>query len=294
MTRRFDMDATDLEGAARYFEERAVQGLFKGYAWSGRVEALTDHDGAPWGARTTSTDPAGVARQAVYVLASARGRGHLSRYVAAAAMPFVTAPSCELEEFFAKRGVPYAVAGRFTETREYRAVAAAFDGRRAARSGVDYMHHIDEGLAVLRAVGASERVWRAWCLHPLVQSDEALAEAYPRVAALTDDPTVLALAMEYRNVANACLSHRAIASAGDIALGPLPEVAAMLRADKVQNYKDFLLHHGETHPRRAALHRYFRLWLERLEVSDEAFARLFAALQPRPEKVPVDAVMKKG
>lgn len=292
MMRRFDVDANDLDGAAHYFEERAVQGLFEGYAWSGRVESLVDAHGAPWGARTVSTDAALVLRQSVYVLASARGRGHLSRYVADAATPFVTAPGCELEEFFTKRGVPYAVAGRFTETREYRAVAARFEGRRAARSGVDYMHHIDEGLAVLRDLGASDRAWRAWCIHPLVQADEALAEAYPRVADLTDDPRVLALAMEYRSVANACLSHRAIASASDIALGPLPEVTAMLRADKVQNYKDFLLHHGETHPRRAALDRYFRLWLERLEVSREAFARLFAALQPRPEKVPLEAVLK--
>lgn len=286
------MDACDLAGASRYFEERAVQGLFEGYVWSGRVDALLDVDGAPWGARTTSRDALGVVRQSVYVLAAARGRGHLSRYVTETDLPFVTAPGCELEDFFTKRGVPYVVAGRFTETREYRAIEAHYGGRRAARSDVVYMHHIDEGLAVLRDLGASDRAWRAWCLHPLVQADEALAETYPRAAELTDDPCVLALAMEYRNVANACLSHRAVASASEIALGPLPEVAAMLRADKVQNYKDFLLHHRDTHPRREALDRYFRLWLERLDVSDEAFARLFAALQPRPEKAALDRTVK--
>jgi hypothetical protein len=43
--------------------------------------------------------------------------------------------------------------------------------------------------------------------------------------------------------------------------------------------------HRETHPRREALDRYFRLWLERLGVSRETFALLFERLQIRPEKV---------
>jgi hypothetical protein len=286
---RFDMHAADLAGATRYYEERGVQGLFEGYCWSGRVEELRAAEGEVWGARTITTDAAGVRRQSVYVLAGGRGKGHFSRYVEQTDLPFVTAPGCELEEFFTKRGVPYVVAGRFTETREYRAIAEHYGDRRAARSEVLYMHHIDEGLAVLRAVGASDRAWRAWCLHPIVQPDEALAASYPRVAALTDDPCVLTLAMEYRHIANSCLSHHAIASAAAIALGPLPEVADMLRADKVQNYKDFLLHHRDTHPRREALDRYFRLWLERLGVTGEAFSRFFAALQPGPDKVPCPA-----
>ena len=41
------------------------------------------------------------------------------------------------------------------------------------------------------------------------------------------------LAMEYRNIANACLSHRDISSASEIALSPLEEVNHMLRADKI-------------------------------------------------------------
>lgn len=96
---------------------------------------------------------------------------------------------------------------------------------------------------------------------------------------MTDDAQVLALALEYRRVANSCLSHHEVAGPGDIDLGPLPEVADMLRADKIQNYGDFLRFHAATHPRAAALDRYFKIWLERLEVSSERFTAWSAALR---------------
>jgi hypothetical protein len=287
---RFDMDAPDLEGASRYFERRAVQGLMDGYTWTGVVTPLLDEHGAAWGARTTYHDAEGTLRQSVYVLASRRGQGHLSRHLATTDLPFVTAPDCNLEAFFTKRGVDYVVSGRFTTTREYRAIEREYGARHAARSGVLYMNHIDEGLGVLRHFHASDHARRAWCLHPLVQTDDALARSYPRLTELTEDPQVLTLALEYRNIANAYLSHRQVDSVDDIALGPLADVADMLRADKVQNYKDFLLHHRDSHPRRDALDRYFRLWLERLGISRETFATLFERLQTRPERVPLAAL----
>ncbi|MCP3140848.1 hypothetical protein [Pyxidicoccus xibeiensis] len=289
---RFDMDAPDVEGASRYFERRAMQGLMDGYTWTGVVTPLTDGRGAAWGARTTTHDAEGTLRQSVYVLASHRGQGHLSRYLAETDVPFVTAPDCDLEAYFTKRGVPYVVSGRFTTTREYRAIERHYGSRQAVRSGVDYMSHIDEGLGVLRHFEASDAAKRAWCLHPLVQADGDLAESFPRLHELTDSPQVLALAMEYRNIANAYLSQRTVTSTDEIALGPLPDVADMLRADKVQNYKDFLLHHRKAHPRREALDRYFRLWLERLGVSQETFARLFERFQVRPGKVSLDTVLR--
>ncbi|MDB4931156.1 MAG: hypothetical protein JWM10_3640 [Myxococcaceae bacterium] len=290
---RFEMDATDLGTVAEYFRRRAVQGLIDGWRWSGSVDALAE-GGATWGARTLSASADGVAHQSVYVLAPHRGRGYLSRYVAAAAEPFVTGPDCDLEDFFARRGVPFVVAGRFTQTREYAAIARHFGGRRAARSGVPYMNHIDEGLAVLRDLGATERARRAWCLHPMLQLDADLPGSYADLAALSDDPGVLVLAMEYRNVANAYLSRREVASIGEIALSPLPEVADMLRADKVQNYKDFLLHHGDAHPRAAALHRYFAQWLARLGVGEARFSEWFVSLQVGGERTALSPSARRG
>jgi len=103
---------------------------------------------------------------------------------------------------------------------------------------------------------------------------------------VTSDRHVLLLAMEYRNIANATLSHRTIATAADIPLSPLPEVNAMLVADKVQNRKDFILHHARSHPRSKELDRYFRLWLERLGVSESQFGELFEALQVTRQPLP--------
>ncbi len=285
MLQRFPMDADDLDVIAGYFRQRAVQGLVEGWTWSGVVEPLVEA-GAAWGARTRCQRADGVVFQSAYVRASARGRGQLSRYVSNTDLPFVTAPDCDLERFFQKRAVPYVLARGFTDRGEYRAIEGAFGDRRAARSGVFYMNHVDEGLAVLAGEGASESAMRAFALHPLFQLDDHLPRSIERLGELTDDPRVLVLAMEYRNVANAYLSERLVGSAAEVALGPLPEVAAMLRADKVQNYKDFLLYHRETHPRRAALDRYFRTWLERLEVPLPRFADWFDRLQVGADKVP--------
>ncbi|MNV74432.1 hypothetical protein D3C71_1676480 [compost metagenome] len=52
----------------------------------------------------------------------------------------------------------------------------------------------------------------------------------------------------------------------------------MLIADKVQNRKDFLAHHSGTHPRRAELDHYFKVWLRALDVDEDEFSALCAAI----------------
>jgi hypothetical protein len=164
-------------------------------------------------------------------------------------------------------------------TREYAAIAAHYGDRTAQRSGVPLIHHIREGLVILAGrPHGTDRAQRAFCLHPLVQADADLAASYPAIASLTDDHAVLALAMEYRNIANRTLSARVIAGADDIPLSPLAEVNAMLAADKIQNRKDFERYHKGTHARSDALDRYFRLWLERLGIDEAEYARWCATL----------------
>ena len=157
---------------------------------------------------------------------------------------------------------------------EYQVIAAHYGARCAQRSGVPYIHHIREGIAILRWLEADERAIRAFCLHPILQADDDLAAA--DLAALTSDVVVMAWAMEYRSVANAYLSPMGPRQPADIRLSPIAAVNDMLRADKVQNYKDFLRYHDGTHPRSDALHRYFRAWLTRLGMLDR-----FAALADR-------------
>jgi hypothetical protein len=159
--------------------------------------------------------------------------------------------------------------------KEYEAIAAFYGARKAKRSEVPLMAHIDEGLVVLEALGASELAKRAYCLHPLLQADEDLARSFAAgLQTLSDDATVIALALEYRNIANATLSMRDVARVEEIPLSPLDDVNDMLRADKVQNWKDFVLHHRATHGRGAELETYFRRWHERLGLSEQLVANL--------------------
>lgn len=139
--------------------------------------------------------------------------------------------------------------------------------KRAKRSQVPLINHIVEGLAILRYINADIKAQAAFCIHPMIQSDSDLLENYNSVSNIIST-NVMMLAMEYRSVANAYLSHRTIFSLNEIRLSPLKEVNDMLIADKVQNYKDFILYHHGTHPRSKELHQYFKNWLDRLECHD--------------------------
>jgi hypothetical protein len=163
-----------------------------------------------------------------------------------------------------------------TQSAEYRLIRDIYGQTRARRSGVLYMKHIDDGLAVLRWLDADPLAARAFCLHPLVQRDAELSAHLERLAVI--DGHTVALAMAYRHVANSYLSHHEEREPAAIELGPLAPVSDMLRADKVQNYKDFLRYHRHTHPRAEILDRYFRTWLERLDITPARFAALCDAL----------------
>ena len=172
------------------------------------------------------------------------------------------------------------------DTIEYRLIRKHYGDRVAKRSQVPLINHINEGLVVLDAIGATEEAKRAFCLHPLFQADEDLKENF--YMASFAFPHVLLLTMEYRSVANEFLSdkmddidispllrdlgYKEVAK--QIRLSPLKEVNDMLIADKVQNYKDFVTYHQKTHARTSELDDYFNIWLEALGVSDAQYGEL--------------------
>lgn len=120
----------------------------------------------------------------------------------------------------------------------------------------------------------------AFCLHPIVQSDDELRAYFQSEKFHGDcdwEPRALVLAMEYRWIANAYLSTRRIDSISEIQLGILTEVQEMLVADKVQNRKDFERYHRD-HPRFKELTEYFQNWLRRLEISEPEYLRLIENL----------------
>lgn len=281
---RFDHHIADPADTCAYFRQRAFQCLHDDadWTWSGVVTPLT-RAGAVWGGETLLHDRHGDEFVSVYVLAGQRGRGHLRRHASARppGQHYVTTPGCEVYDALAHLDPHTVLAAPISGWPEYVAIERHYGDTRAARSGLPYMQHIDEGLRVLhRWLGASDRAKRAWCLHPLVQSDEDLRRTHS--AGLLDEfaPAVVTLALEYRNIANAFLSpherHPGHDDPAAIARSPLVEVDAMLVADKLQNFKDFRRHHRATHPRADRLERYFQAWLAALGVDPAGVDRLAA------------------
>lgn len=153
---------------------------------------------------------------------------------------------------------------------EYSLIKSFYGDRRARRSGVRLMQHIDEGIEILTELDAKEYAKAAFCLHPLLQGD---AEYTAFLDIIANDPKVshvaLTFALDYRRAANAYLCKPETDAWGMAeiaeAVGPLLiDLQHMLIADKRQNQKDFLLYHYGTHPRSEELKRYFELWLEYL------------------------------
>lgn len=148
--------------------------------------------------------------------------------------------------------------------KELEIIEKAYGDRIAHRSQVPLINHIHEGIAILLAVQASEAAIRAFCIHPIVQTDMQgidLSEV---------SPDVLILAEEYRDRANAYLCrpetdyidsfvkvYERVNQDGEMSR----DCAMMLYADKIQNQKDFRLYHKETHPRSEQLDAYFNNWI---------------------------------
>lgn len=149
----------------------------------------------------------------------------------------------------------------------YQLISGYYGKRKTKRSEVPLMHHIDEGLIIMEILGVQSQDARdAYCLHPIFQSDEDLA-ANQDMSRLTY-PNLMTLVMEYRSVANEYLSHRVIKSITEIRLSPLQEVTDMLKADKLQNYKDFKQYHLGRHERSDELWDYFMNWFDALGIED--------------------------
>lgn len=142
-----------------------------------------------------------------------------------------------------------------------------YKDRVAARSQIPLINHIIEGDCVLKELNCSIDTRKAFYIHPLIQNDIDLHNNKNLLYPISS--IVLAYTFEYRNIANQYLSLRQITTLDDIQLSPLQEVNQMLIADKIQNYKDFILYHKNTHPRSNELNQYFINWLIKLDVYDK-------------------------
>jgi hypothetical protein len=167
----------------------------------------------------------------------------------------------------------------YTRTIEYFVMSGVYGDKTTERSGVRLMNHIDEGIEIMVQRGASVPAIKAYILHPIFQSDEALTgiinyETWNDNSISFLDADVIIRAMEYRRAANAYLCKP---STDNWSLDEmkesigllLPDIREMLIADKLQNQKDFLLYHKGTHARSDQLDAYFKNWLIILDLESE-------------------------
>jgi hypothetical protein len=182
----------------------------------------------------------------------------------------ITTIDCSIVDYLDKYEISYCCLLNI-HSYEYTLIENFYGDQKTKRSGVHLMNHIDEGLYILQKIGASMNAQKAYCLHPIIQSDDALKENIDLLKNTTIDNIVIINAIEYRSIANDYLSHKKINYIGEINLSPLRDVNDMLIADKIQNYKDFQLYHKDTHPRSQELTEYFENWFERLAISKQFY-----------------------
>jgi hypothetical protein len=145
---------------------------------------------------------------------------------------------------------------------------------RSDTTSIPYIIHILEGIVFLSSIKASSKVVRSFILHPLLQNDRDINLNIYRYDFSKIDYMDLILVMEYRKLANSYLP-KDVTEFTEPYLSPIPEVNLMLKADKLQNEKDFRLNidsHGTSLERREripSLYQYFRDWFKVLKITDE-------------------------
>lgn len=176
---------------------------------------------------------------------------------------------------------------RATWSPEYQAIREHYADRVAERSGAPLMRRIEEGLIILSELDATDDAMRAFCLHPLFQADDDLVRHGQEFMNSVDaDPFVILLVMEFRSRANAWPSDRVqrtpaglhVDTDGLPSAGPIEAVKHMLIADKVQQRKDFIRHLRGKHARSAELDLYFDQWMKALDVDQDEYEELCAAI----------------
>lgn len=159
----------------------------------------------------------------------------------------------------------------------YKVINKFYEGK-ATSKGIPYVNHIDEGVGHLENLHVSDVTINAFILHPFVQCVNLKStygktlltqkELEAHIDIYEINPDIAHELLLYRKFANSYLCrpetddfayHEAFYALED--LEDYQNVLRMLIADKLQNFKDFLLYRKDDHPRSKELTYYFRFWL---------------------------------
>lgn len=274
---RFNLNTTLHTEAVQYLRNRALQ-----IAHTGAVlKKLIQFTEGVWAEFEFESNT----YHALYILEQFRGNGLFYNLWKRKSteigydIKMITTTQCQLASYFRHVKIPFVLCNGLTNTEEYKSIESIYADNSAKRSGVHLMNHIDEGLYILHKLNSTNEAKLAYILHPIFQPDLELNFYINHPDLKKFDPKALILVIEYRSVANEYLSHREIKSLDEIRLSPLDDVNTMLKADKIQNRKDFELYHLGTHPRSAELNQYFLNWCDKLLLDSEFYASCKEELQ---------------
>lgn len=234
---------------------------------------------------------------ALFILKSNRSQGQYGRHLEKDIYPdfdsynkpkIITMPSCNIAFYLRKNKIPHRIVDpRFLSEglgspvfKSYITISKYWCGKHAKRSGVPYMNHVDEGLAIINMIyGFEQHTYAAqiFALHGVLQEyyKEGICDEYnpyelrPNRLLSHIDAEVVIGAMEYRAVANSYLAHHD--NDTPIVLSEDPNVNIALVADKIQNRKDFELYHKGKHKNSDRLDEYFKQWLKALNISEKMY-----------------------
>jgi len=318
---RFPAHASTTEEAWAYLRNRGMQLRPEGYR---PLAAFPVTQGNHTVAVAVTWGFLGLRFFSVYLLSGSRGKGLYKRIVTHSRFQpplygrVLTVRDCNLHQFLVENDIPARVAHGYFDSDAYAFASSVLTDKYAKRSGRHYMEHVEEGCFILECLSSdvslspyhisnAQEVQEAFCLHAVLQQDEGIKEhlmrlsMFPKNIPVTGNrlgvqPYVVGLAVEYRSVANDYLAHMPLRDPNKIRLSPVPEVNAMLIADKVQNYADFRKYASlETHPNFDHLNSYFLSWFEALGISGtyqqlvDKLSYTFPPLDYRnPVEIPVD------
>lgn len=281
---RFNLNADTHQDAITYLRNRALQIAHT----DAKLIKLINFDLGVWGVFEYECQT----YYALYLLNQYRGNGKFHKLYLDKCeemgheIKMITTTQCELASFFRHKKIPFILANGLTNTEEYQLIQLIYDDKTTIRSGVSLMNHIDEGLFILNKLNASTEAKLGYILHPIFQSDIDLQNNFNSNNIKKLDIKSVILAMEYRSVANEYLSFNLINHIDQIRLSPLEDVNVMLKADKIQNRKDFEIYHLNVHPRSLELDNYFHNWFNKLKIDTEFYTTIKAELETLSSMVP--------
>lgn len=261
MLQRFNPDCTTFEEAREYFQNRSIQLLKYGYR-------IVHIGWMSYGAISIFQHKNEEIFKTPYIFPKYRENNMFleeCRKINYYGFRVLTHMDCGLINYLEKHKVKCCYPN-VNESKAYRIIETYYGNTQARRSGLYYMNHIDEGLALFSKWFSEDIIRDAYCLHPIYQDGNESGFSY---MSDTHSHKVLELTRDYAIIANSYLPQK-----GKIEDIPRLDykLRALLSADKIQNRKDFELY-NQNHPNYKDLALYFRNWFDTLEITEEEYEK---------------------